>query len=255
MWDSSVSSSDTRRVWYSTPMGKLSIVATPIGNLEDITIRAIKTLFSADSILCEDTRRGGFLLHELNSRYGELFDQNPDWKPTFIPYYDEVEEKKLPELIGMLQEGKHLALISDAGTPLISDPGYRLVRECMKRDILVESLPGPSAVIAALTSSGLPTSSFQFFGYPHEKSGKRIAQFKELSSRNHSQSTTYIYYVAPHKLSQTLTDMTEVFGDIEIVLARELTKVHEQIWKGNISLAISEFTDPKGEFVLLFALN
>ena len=145
-------------------MGKLSIVATPIGNLEDITIRAIKTLFAADIILCEDTRRGGLLLHELNARYGELFDQNPDWKPVFNTYYDEIEEKKLPELIELLQNEKHLALISDAGTPLISDPGFRLVRECMKRNIVVESIPGPSAVIAALTSSGLPTSSFQFFG-------------------------------------------------------------------------------------------
>lgn len=237
-------------------MGKLSLVATPIGNLEDITIRAIKTLFSADSILCEDTRRGGFLLHELNSRYGELFDQNPDWKPTFIPYYDEIEEKKLPELIGMLQEGKHLALISDAGTPLISDPGYRLVRECMKRDIPVESLPGASAVIAALTSSGLPTSSFQFFGYPHEKQAKRIKQFKSMFQcfKTSEQHVTSIYYVAPHKLSQTLTDMLGVFGDIEIVLARELTKVHEQIWKGIITAAQKDFTDPKGEFVLLFTI-
>ncbi len=238
-------------------MRKLSLVATPIGNLEDITIRAIKTLFSADSILCEDTRRGGFLLHELNSRYGELFDQNPNWKPSFIPYYDEIEEKKLPELIGMLQEGKHLALISDAGTPLISDPGYRLVRECMKRDILVESIPGASAVMAALTSSGLPTSSFQFFGYPHEKQAKRIKHFESLFQcfKTSEHPATNIYYVAPHKLLQTLEDIRTVFGDIDIVLARELTKVHEQVWKGNSSKAISEFADPKGEFVLLFALG
>ncbi len=235
-------------------MGKLSIVATPIGNLEDITIRAIKTLFTADIILCEDTRRGGLLLHELNERYGELFDQNPDWKPVFNTYYDEIEEKKLPELIELLQNDKHLALISDAGTPLISDPGFRLVRECQKRNIFVESIPGPSAVIAALTSSGLPTSSFQFFGYPHEKSGKRITHFTEVKKLNDTLKSTYIYYVAPHKLLQTLEDLKMVLGDIEIVLARELTKMHEQIWKGSVSSAISEFKDPKGEFVLLFTL-
>ncbi len=236
-------------------MGKLSIVATPIGNLEDITIRAIKTLFSADIILCEDTRRGGLLLHELNERYGELFDQNPDWKPIFTTYYNEIEEKKLPELIELLQNDKHLALISDAGTPLISDPGFRLVRECMKRNIVVESIPGPSAVIAALTSSGLPTSSFQFFGYPHEKHAKRLKQFESVFQcfKTSEQHITSIYYVAPHKLIQTLEDMKTVFGDIEIVLARELTKMHEQIWKGTVSAAVSEFKDPKGEFVLLFA--
>ncbi len=236
-------------------MAKLSIVSTPIGNLEDITIRGIKTLFCADIILCEDTRRAGLLLHELNERYGELFDQNPDWKPVFYTYYDEIEEKKLPEIIELLQNDKHLALISDAGTPLISDPGFRLVRECQKRNITVEGIPGPSAAITALTLSGLPSSSFQFFGYPHEKSGKRISHFNAVKKLHETSPSTYIYYVAPHKLIQTLEDLKSVFGNIEIVLARELTKIHEQIWKGSVSSALSEFTDPKGEFVLLFSLK
>lgn len=236
------------------PMGKLSIVSTPIGNLDDITIRAIKTLFTADAILCEDTRHSGLLFHELLVRYGEQFDQNMDWKPTLIPYYDEIEDKKLPEVIGLIQEDKHLALVSDAGTPLISDPGFRLVRECVKRGIVVESIPGPSAILAALTSSGLPSDKFTFFGYPPEKQGQRLKLFAEILQCINTMkfSSTNIFYCAPHKLLQTLEDIRQVFGDIEITLARELTKLHEEIWKGKISDALSTFTDPKGEFVLLF---
>lgn len=236
-------------------MSKLSLVATPIGNLDDITIRAIKTLFTADIVLCEDSRHTGMLIHELSQRYGEFFDQNPDFKPVLLPYYDEIEEKKLPEMIDLLESGKHLALVSDAGTPLVNDPGYRLVRECVKRNILVESIPGPSAVIAALTASGLPSTQFLFMGYPPEKSGKRINQLNQLFTMNHTLSATYIYYVAPHKLVQTLEDIKTVFGDVTIVLARELTKIHEQYWRGLVSDAITEFTDPKGEFVLLFTLR
>ena len=234
-------------------MGKLSLVATPIGNLEDITIRAIKTLFLADTILCEDTRRAGQLYHEILARYGEQFDQNPDSTPTFIPYYDEIEEKQLPHIIELLSSQTNVALISDAGTPLVSDPGYRLVRECHKRNIAVESIPGPSACISALVSSGLPTHDFRFLGYPHEKQGKRIALFSALLKQK--ENTTYIFYIAPHKLAHTLIDMQSVYTDIEIVIARELTKIHEQIWKGTISEALREFSSPRGEFVLLFTLH
>ena len=231
-------------------MGKLSVVATPIGNLEDITIRAIKTLFTADFILCEDTRHSGLLMSEITKRYHEFFDFNPDWKPKLIPYYDEIEEKKLPEIIGLLLQGNHLALISDAGTPLISDPGFRLVRECIKRNIAVESVPGPSALLAALTSSGLQTDKFTFYGYPPEKQSARIKLFQNINSVD----GTAILYCAPHKLETTLTDMKEIFGDIDIVVARELTKVHEQVWHGTITKALMEFINPKGEFVLLFHL-
>jgi 16S rRNA (cytidine1402-2'-O)-methyltransferase len=233
-------------------MSKLSLVATPIGNLEDITIRAIKTLFSADYILCEDTRHSGLLLQELVRRYGELYELNPDWKPRLFPYYDEIEEKKLPEVIQLLLDGNHVALISDSGTPLISDPGFRLVRECIKRGIKVESVPGPSAVIAALTSSGLPSDTFSFLGYPPEKQAKRIKLFQDIQSVNSLIQSTYIFYCAPHKLIQTLEDLKNVVGDIQITIARELTKVHEEVWKGRISEAMSYFGNPKGEFVLLF---
>jgi 16S rRNA (cytidine1402-2'-O)-methyltransferase len=237
-----------------TVMSKLSLVATPIGNLEDITIRAIKTLFTADYILCEDTRHSGLLLQELVRRYGELYELNPDWKPRLFSYYDEIEEKKLPEVIQLLLDGNHVSLISDAGTPLVSDPGFRLVRECVKRNINVESIPGPSAVLTALTSSGLPADTFSFLGYPPEKQTKRKKLFEDIQSANRLIPSTYIFYCAPHKLTQTLEDLKNTVGDIQITIARELTKMHEEVWKGKVSEAVSYFGSPKGEFVLLFNL-
>ncbi|KKU82199.1 MAG: hypothetical protein UY10_C0040G0004 [Microgenomates group bacterium GW2011_GWA2_47_8] len=145
---------------------------------------------------------------------------------------------------------KDIALVSDAGTPLISDPGYKLVSEAIKRGIKVVSIPGPTAAIAALTSSGLPTNHFMFLGYPPEKQSHRIKLFSSLPK-----DVTIIFYCAPHKLRQTLEDMQTVFGDIPIVIARELTKVHEEVWKGKILGAINHFPDPKGELVLLFQKN
>lgn len=232
-------------------MGTLFIVSTPIGNLDDITIRAIKTLFSVDAILCEDTRHTGLLIAELTKRYGEQFDSSPDWKPKLISYYDEIEEKRLPEVIEQLLQGEDLALVSDAGTPLISDPGFRLVRECVKRGIKVESVPGPSAVLAALTSSGLPADKFFFLGYPPEKQSQRKKLFDSLTHMNRFMCT-YILYCAPHKLTQTLGDLQASIGDTQIVIGRELTKVHEEIWKGTVKDAMNQFASPKGEFVLLF---
>lgn len=233
-------------------MGTLSIVSTPIGNLDDITIRAIKTLFSADAILCEDTRHTGLLISELVKRYGEQFDTNDEWKPKLIAYYDEIEEKSLPEIVQRLLSGESLALVSDAGTPLVSDPGFRLVRECVKRDIKVQSIPGPSAALAALTSSGLPADKFMFLGYLPEKPSQREKLFTKLTQMNRLIDSSYIVYCAPHKLTQTLGDLQRILGDIDIVLARELTKIHEEVWKGSATEALSHFADPKGEFVLLF---
>jgi 16S rRNA (cytidine1402-2'-O)-methyltransferase len=238
-------------------MGTLFIVSTPIGNLEDITIRAIKTLFSVDAILCEDTRHTGLLINELSRRYGEQFELNPDWKPKLITYYDEIEQKVLPEVIQKLGDGENLALVSDAGTPLISDPGFRLVSECRKRNIPVFSIPGPSALLAALTSSGLSVDSFMFFGYPPEKQSQRLKTFQSLEQcfKTLKQNPTFVFYCAPHKLVQTLTDMKDSYGDIDITIARELTKIHEQVWKGTISEATKAFANPKGEIVLLFRLS
>ncbi len=219
-------------------MGTLFIVSTPIGNLEDITLRAIKTLASADAILCEDTRHTGILLHHLNIKDTSL-----------IRLDDHSEYQKAPEIIQMLEDGKNIALVSGAGTPLISDPGFLLVREARKRGIKVISIPGPSAVLAALTASGLPTDKFLFLGYPPEKTSHRLKSFQSLPK-----DTTIIFYCAPHKLIQTLEDLKEILGDIEIVVARELTKIHEEVVKLKISEAISKFSEPKGEFVILLKL-
>ncbi len=227
-------------------MGNLYVVSTPIGNLDDITLRAIKTISSVNIILCEDTRRTGLLIQELKSRFDIMF-RYMITKPQRISYYDEIEDKKIPEIIEWLTQGKNIALVSDAGTPLISDPGFRLIRECMKRSIKVESIPGPSAVIAALTCSGLPPDKFIFLGYPPEKQPARLELFKNLTP-----NITTIFYCAPHKLITTLTDLKTARGDIEIVITRELTKLHEEIWRGNISAAQEYFSHPQGEFVMLF---
>lgn len=209
-------------------MGILYIVATPIGNLEDITYRAVATLSSVDLILCEDTRHTGILMQKLHIT------------TPLQAYYDEIEDKKIPEIVALLQEGKKIALVSDAGTPLISDPGFRLVRECIKRDIAVVSIPGASAVLAALTSSGLPPDKFIFLGFVQSKNFIYVQA-----------GITAIFYAAPHKLLGNLADLKEKFGDIHIVIARELTKIHEEVWRGTISAAQEHFTSPQGEFVLL----
>ena len=242
-------------------MGTLSIVSTPIGNLEDITIRAIKTLFSVDIVACEDTRRTGILFQELRKRFSSVIPaqsannldpglRRNDKLPFLFRFDDHSETTQTPLLIEKLKEGKSVALVSDAGTPLISDPGYKLVSEAIKRGVPVVSIPGPSALIAALTSSGLPTNQFLFLGYPPEKSSHRIKVFESLSKI----FITVVFYSAPHKLRQTLGDMQSVFGDIPIVIARELTKIHEEVWRGKLSEAIAYFSNPQGEFVLLLRI-
>lgn len=237
-------------------MGTLYVVATPIGNLEDITIRAIKTLFSVDIIACEDTRRTGQLLQELRRRYSIVLQQFSNLTiPQFIRYDGHTEKQITPQLIQDLTSGASIALVSDAGTPLISDPGYVLVLEARKHGIPVVSIPGPSAVLTALTSSGLPVNNFVFLGYPPEKKSNRIKLFQNLLQINTLIDSTFILYCAPHKLIQTLRDMQDVLGNIEITIARELTKIHEEILRGKISEALLHFTEPRGEVVLLFNLS
>ncbi|KKU82863.1 MAG: Ribosomal RNA small subunit methyltransferase I [Microgenomates group bacterium GW2011_GWA2_47_8] len=241
---------------YNYCMGTLSIVSTPIGNLADITIRAIKTLFSVDIIACEDTRRTGMLLQELKKRYGSIaLHSNILSTQKLVRFDDRQEQSQTPLLIEYLQQGKNVALVSDAGTPLISDPGYKLVSEALKRGIQVVSIPGPTAAIAALTSSGLPTNQFLFLGYPPEKEKHRFDLFQSLLTMKPSNHPTIIFYCAPHKLHQTLTDMQTVMGDIPIVIARELTKVHEEVWRGKSSEALQKFENPQGEFVILLSIN
>lgn len=235
-------------------MGTLFIVSTPIGNLEDITVRAIRILSSVDIVACEDTRRTGLLLAELRKRYASFSSPLGTRTQKLLRYDDRFEEQKVPFLIDRLQQGENLALVSDAGTPLVSDPGYVLVREALKREILVISIPGPSAVTAALVCSGLAVDSFIFLGYPPEKQAHRIQRFKNLHARRDIASTA-ILYCAPHKLKQVLMDIANVFGSIDIVLARELTKIHESVWRGSIQEAVRIADTMIGEIVLLFALK
>ncbi len=200
--------------------------------MEDITIRAQKTLASVELVLCEDTRRTSRLTNTKLMRFD-----------------DHTEQKLVPKILELLSS-KNIALVSDAGTPLISDPGYRLVSEAIKRGIKVVSIPGPTAAIAALSISGLPTNHFMFMGYPPEKQSHRIKLFSSIPK-----DITIIFYCAPHKLLQTLADMKVVLGDINIVLARELTKVHEEVWRGKIPDAMNHFISPIGELVILFTTH
>lgn len=234
-------------------MGTLYVVATPIGNLEDISLRALRILFSVHFIACEDTRRTGMLLSELKKRYDFIIKTTTT--PRLISYYDQVEQSKTPEIIELLNDSD-VALVSDAGTPLISDPGYVLVHEARKRNVPIIAIPGPNAAITALSVSGLPVSSFIFFGYPPEKQSTRISHFKLLYQCINTlvHKPTVIYYCAPHNLCAVLSDLKEIFDDNKITIARELTKIHEEVWSGTIDEAKEKFIEPKGEFVLLLSL-
>lgn len=226
-------------------MGILFVVSTPIGNLEDITLRAVRILKSADAIVCEDTRKTGILLQRILS---DLL------KPRLISYYEQNEHRRIPEIINALKNGLNIALVSDAGTPTISDPGFKLVRECIKEGIKVESIPGPSSVISALVSSGLPTDTFLFAGFLPKKPGHREKRLEQISSLVRSVKSTVIFFESPHHLLRTFGELRQIFGDIDIVVTRELTKIHEEIRREKISESIAHFTKfpPKGEFVILF---
>ena len=213
----------------------LFIVPTPIGNLKDITLRSLEVLQNSDGIICEDSRRTSLLLNHYSIS-----------KPLIV-LNDYNEARELGSIVGRLNQGQNLALVSDAGTPLISDPGYKLVRECLQQGIEVDSLPGPSSVITALTLSGLPPDKFTFLGYPPEKPGHRKKLFENLSS----QSGTIIFFVSPHKLIRVLNDMKETLGDIEVTLAHELTKIHQSTGQKKISGWLNTLKSPKGEYVLL----
>ena len=216
----------------------LYIVATPIGNLGDITLRALDILRSVDSIICEDTRHASILLNHYQIK-----------KPLLV-LNDHNEFHAFPGLIQRLNDGENMAIISDAGTPLVSDPGYKLVRECLASGIQVDSLPGPSSVITALTLSGLPPDKFMFVGYPPEKSGHRAKWIENLKTID----ATIISFVAPHKLLKTLEEMKEILGDIEVVLAKELTKIHQNVESKKISEWLEQLKYPKGEYILLLRL-
>lgn len=223
-----------------TMPGILFIVSTPIGNLKDITLRAIETLKAVDIILCEDTRVTGRLLghHGISNRMTTLTDFS--------------EQEKAPQVISMLMEGKNAALVSDAGTPLVSDPGFKLIRECISKSIKIKAIPGPVAAIAALTTSGLPTDKFLFLGFLPKKDGKRIDLLKNVKNANASVKSTVIIYESPYRIVKTLNQVMEVFGDIDVVLAREITKLHEETIRAKISELLVAELALKGEYILLF---
>ncbi|MFH0864531.1 MAG: 16S rRNA (cytidine(1402)-2'-O)-methyltransferase [Candidatus Gottesmanbacteria bacterium] len=238
--------------------GILYIVATPIGNLDDITLRAIKILKEVDYIACEDTRKTGLLLQKINDIYNQLihYTQTEKPSPQLISYYEQNELPRIPQIINLLNQGETVALVSNAGTPTISDPGFKLVRECINQGIKVVSIPGSSAILTALTSSGLPTDKFMFLGFLPKKQGHRkeilmsILRYFESAKKNHF---TVIFYESPFRLLDSLNDLKSIFGDIEIIICRELTKVYEEIRREKISKSIEHFLQisPKGEFTIV----
>jgi 16S rRNA (cytidine1402-2'-O)-methyltransferase len=220
----------------SNPKGTLYIVSTPIGNLDDITHRAVKTLSSVDLIAAEDTRKTRILL----DHYGIS-------KPM-LSYFDHNERFRSAQLVEKLLAGQSVALVSDAGTPGISDPAYRVVRESIERGITVVPIPGASAMLAALVVSGLPTNSFVFEGFLPLKKGRKT----KLESLR-SEKRTVILYESPHRIVKTLREIFETFGDREVVVAREITKKFEEIIRGRLSDVLSKLSSetPRGEFVVI----
>ena len=222
-------------------MSKLFIVPTPIGNLGDITFRAIETLKSVDLILAEDTRTSLKLLKHYNI------------ENIVESYHMHNEHKKLISIIERLNSGVQIALISDAGTPGISDPGFLLIRECIKNNIEIECLPGATALIPALVNSGLPSDRFLFEGFLPVKKG-RTKRLKEIAEENR----TVIFYESPHRILKTLNDLSTYYNDdISVSISRELTKIHEENFRGKIKDAIEYFKKkkPKGEFVIVLSPN
>lgn len=219
--------------------GILYLIATPIGNLEDITLRAIETLKEVDIIAAEDTRHSLKLLNHLNIS-----------KPL-ISYHRHNEDVKTKDLINKLKEGKNIGLITDAGTPGISDPGEEVVKEAIENNIKVVPIPGPCAAINALIASGLSTKEFIFYGFLPLNSKLRKEKFEDIESQN----KTIIIYEAPHRLISTLQEIENKFGNIKIVVAKELTKLHEEFIRGTIDYVLSKITEPKGEYILIFEMH
>jgi 16S rRNA (cytidine1402-2'-O)-methyltransferase len=214
--------------------GTLFVVATPIGNLEDITLRALRVLREVAVIAAEDTRRTAQLL----ARHGIA-------TPT-TSLHEHNERQKSASLIARLARGEHIALVSDAGTPTVSDPGGHFIRHALEAGIRVEPIPGASAVLAVLSASGLPTERFTFLGFPPTRSKDRKKWLADLTNAR----GTAVFFEAPHRIRRTLDEVAAAIGNCEVVIGRELTKVHEQLVKGPIKLVASTITDPKGEFTV-----
>lgn len=226
-------------LFSNSTKGTLYIVSTPIGNLDDITLRALRILKEADLIAAEDTRYTGLLLKHFGI-------QTP-----LTSFFEGNELKKRVSILSKLKLGDRIALVSDAGTPGISDPGFRLIRLAIENQIPVVPIPGPSAVIAALSVSGLPTDAFLFKGFLPHKSKKRRDLLKPLEGIRE----TLIFYESPHRLSETLKDVIDIFGDREMVLTRELTKFYEEVLRGKVSEIQNQIGERKlkGEITLVIS--
>lgn len=220
--------------------GTLYVVATPIGNLEDISARALRILGAVDLIACEDTRQTRKLLE----RYGIA--------KQLVSYHEHNEQTRAQELLGELKAGRNIAIVSDAGTPLIADPGYRLVEQARAQGFTVSPVPGPSALVAALSASGLPTDSFLFQGFLPVKKGQRRNELEALNSL----PATLVFYEAPHRILETLQDIAATLGPRRVVLARELTKIHEEFLSGTpeeLHAVLAQRPSVKGEFTVMVA--
>jgi 16S rRNA (cytidine1402-2'-O)-methyltransferase len=217
--------------------GTLFLVATPIGNLEDITLRALRVLRDVDLIAAEDTRHTAKLLVHFGI-------QTPT---TSVHEHNEVARSE--SLVARLSGGARIALVSDAGTPAVSDPGFRLVRAAIAAGVRVEALPGPSAVLAALTCSGLPTDAFVFVGFPPSRARARDTWFEQLRA----ESRTIIFFEAPHRVRDSLAAAQRILGDRDVAVARELTKLHEEFLRGPVSAVLERLAEPRGEFTIVLA--
>lgn len=219
-------------------MGNLYVVATPIGNLEDISQRAVKVLQKVPLLIAEDTRVARKLIHSV------------DASPRLISYHRHSSPGKMRHIMSLLKQGD-AALISDAGVPAINDPGAELVAEAVRQGHRIVPLPGPSSITAALSVSGFNADRFASFGFLPSGNTSRRRVLQEISQ----QSVACVFFEAPHRLRDSLEDMSSIFGEREIVICRELTKLHEEIWRGTVHQAIQHFDAPRGEFVIVSAPN
>lgn len=220
-------------------MGTLYLVSTPIGNLEDITLRALKVLREVDLILCEDTRQTLKLInhHDIRKPLESFFEHN--------------ESAKVSEVIKMLSSGKNLALVTDSGTPSISDPGFRLVRRAVEKAVKIVPVPGPSAVITALSASALPSDRFTFVGFLPSKEVRRLKFLESLKNC----SGTIVAYESPNRLVHSLRSVLEAWGDVPVCVAREMTKIHEEFFRGRLREALRHFevSPVRGEVTLVIS--